>query len=776
MTRRPGYKAPTILKTTLNVAVVGFGLQLSPSFAQSPAAAPGMLPAVTVDAPNRTRPSARAVRRPQSAAPARSAARRNPGAALPVADTGRATSAGERANGPVTGYLATRSATGTKTDTPLLETPQAISIVTRDQIQAQGAQTVMEALHYTPAVSLEAFNTGAFFDNVKIRGFSAPTYVDGLRVPTDGALFAVPRFETYGLERIEVLKGPSSGLYGQSDPGGLLNLVSKRPRATPHYEIEGTFGSYDRFQGAFDIGGPVDKNGEVLYRIVGLARQSDTQTNFVQDNKLFIAPSLTWRPSIDTSFTLLSHYQKIDNQGYQQYVPGQATLLPNPFGRLSRSTYLGEPGHDRYKLEQASVGYAFEHRLDNNLQVRQNLRYLEITNDMVAMRGDALVADRFFLRTPIHVDARARNLAIDNQLQADFSTGPLIHKVLAGFDFLDTRSSNLSKLASSLALYSPIDIFNPVYGGPIAPVSALTDFINIHTTQQQAGLYLQDQVKLDRWTLSLTGRQDWASTENVSTGFVPLPGTYRRSDGASTGRVGLNYLFDTGLSPYANYSTSFVPNSGVSMQGVSFKPTTGEGKEIGLKFMPTGTNLMVTAALFEINQDNVVTADPVNPLFNIQTDAARVRGFELEARGNVTREFEIVAGYSALKPEVTKSVAGNVGKYLPNVNLDQASFWGKYTWYDGGLAGFGLGAGVRYVGESYGDAANTIHIPSYTLFDATVSYDLAYARPHLKGWKAQVNATNIANTYYVSSCQTALAYCGLGTGRTVLGTLRYAWN
>lgn len=764
----------TAISEALAVAIVGFGLQGSPAWAQSSQPSSGTsLPAVTVDAPGGPRPVTRAVRRSRSPAAVRGAARRNPtGASVVQASPGGAV--GERANGPVTGYLATRSATGTKTDTPLLETPQAISIVTRDQIQAQGAQTVMEALHYTPAVSLESYNDNAFFDAVKIRGFDAPRYLDGLRIPTDSSAFAVPRIETYGLERIEVLKGPSSGLYGQSEPGGLLSMISKRPQARAHYEVNGTFGSFDRFQGAFDIGGPIDKNGEVLYRLVGLARQSDTQTNLVQDNRLFIAPSLTWRPSIDTSFTLLSHYQKIDNKGYQQYVPAEVTLFPNPAGRLSRSTYLGEPGHDRIVLEQSSVGYEFAHRFDNNLQFRQNLRYMEVSNDMVAMRGDAFVAPRTFFRTPILVNTKANNLAIDNQLQADFRTGVLTHKVLAGFDYLNTRADNNSKFGAPI---SPIDVFNPVYGGPLPPVSSLFQAINFDSKLGQAGIYLQDQVKLDRWTLSLTGRQDWASNNVVSpSGFFPPPGKYQNSDSASTGRVGLNYLFDIGFAPYANYSTSFVPNAGATATGTTFKPTTGEGKEIGIKFMPRGTNLMFTAAVFDIQQNDVLTSNPSNPFYSVQTDSARVRGIEFELRGNVTREFEVVGGYSRLDPKVTSSIAGNTGKYLPNVNLDQASLWGKYTWYDGKLAGFGLGGGVRNVGENYGDSRNTIIIPSYTVFDAAISYDFAYMRPDLKGLRAQVNVTNLADTYYVTSCQSGLPYCGLGLGRSVLGTLTYAWK
>lgn len=756
------------MRSALGAAILGGACQATPSFAQSsepPAEKQSAttLPEVKVAA-RRARP-----RRPARVVPAPALVPAQP---VPA-------QAGERATGPVVGYSARQSATGTKTDTPLLETPQSISVVTKDQIRDQGAQSVQDALQYTPGVSLQGYGANAFFDGFKVRGFDAPQYLDGLRLPKDGISFAMPKIETYGLERLEVLKGPSSGLYGQTDPGGFINMISKRPTATPHYDVEGTFGSFNRIQGAFDIGGPIDKNGEFLYRLVGLARQSDTQTDFVQDNKLFIAPSLTWRPTTDTSFTILSHYQKIDNKGYQQYVPGNVSFLPNPNGRVPYSRYIGEPGLDGYKLEQAAIGYEFEHRFDNNLQFRQNFRYLEVSNDLQSVRSEGMVplSNSFVNRTYNYVSSKAQNLTLDNQLQADFRTGMLTHKVLVGFDYLHQTGS--SDYRSSYIL--PINAYNPVYGAsPIPPASSLIPGMLLNNKIDQAGLYAQDQIKLDRWTLSLTGRQDFVNTETISSSPSPFAyppvGAYRRSDSAQTGRVGLNYLFDFGLSPYANYSTSFVPNANASQSGQAFKPTTGEGWEAGMKFQPIGTNLLVTAAYFDIRQNNVLTADPGNPLYSVQTDAVHSTGVELEARGNITRELEIIAGYTHTDAKITASAVGAQGKYVNGVPIDQASLWAKYTWHDGPLAGLGLGAGVRYVGESYGDLYNTFVLPDYTLFDASVNYDFAYARPDLKGWSAQVTAKNLTNRYYVASCLTGLAYCGLGTARTVLGTLKYSWN
>lgn len=756
---------------------------LSTAIPLNHAVAQTALAPVTVDAPKQQ--AARQAQPARRATRSQIASRRavTPAQQQPIEPGARAASA-ERANGPVQGYLASRSGTGTKTDSPILTTPQSISVVTKDQISAQGAQSIVEALRYTPGVTLDTFGATTFFDSMKLRGFEAPRYLDGLRLPVDpGTQFAYPRIEPYGLERLEVLRGPSASLYGQTDPGGLINMVSKRPTDTRQNEIVGVLGSFNKFQGAFDTSGPLDKSGEFLYRVVGLARSTDGQQDFVHENRYYIAPSLTWRPTSDTSFTVLSHYQKSDNKGWQQYVPGGASLLPNPLGHVPYGRYLGEPGVDGYQLNQWSLGYAFEHRFDNNLQFRSNFRYLEATNNLTGVRSEGffgvpfsatgVLADfRTGPRSINYVNSAVQNAALDNQVQADFATGPLIHKVLVGFDYQHQTATSNYKFSP----IAPIDVFSPTYGAFLPPPGSLAAFIDTDTTLKQAGLYAQDQIKLDRWTLTLTGREDWAQATTVSRGGFPAPGTYFQSDKASTGRVGLSYLFDVGLSPYVNYSTSFLPTSGVDAFGNPFKPTTGEGGEIGIKFRPVGSNLMLTAAVFDTTQRNVLTPDPTNINVSVQTGAVRNRGFEFEARGNVTRELEIVAGYSKYDPRVINANDGTVGKYLLNTALDQASLWAKYTWLDGPVAGLGIGGGVRYVGESYADSFNTILIPDYTLFDATVSFDFKYLRPDLKGWSVQVNATNLTNKYYVASCVTSAAYCGLGAARTVLGTVKYAWN
>ncbi len=751
--------------------------------AQSPQAT---LPAVTVDAP-KPQVKRRAASRPS--ARARSTSRnvaRNRGTEQ-AAQTNPANGRGavERANGPVNGYVANRSATGTKTDSPILTTPQSISVVTQDQIAAQQAQSMNEALRYTPGVITELYGASSVSNDVKIRGFLAPRYLDGLRLPVDPIVtFAQTRIEPWNLERIEVLKGPSSGLYGETSPGGLVNMVSKRPTPYRQNQVELQTGSDGRAQGAFDFSGPIDQNKEFLYRIVGLGRLSDTPIDFNSENRTFIAPSFTWQPTKDTSFTVLASYTRDRLKGQpQQYVPAVGTLFPSSLGRIPYNRYLGEPNFDRTNGESAMVGYTFEHRLNDMFQFRQNLRLADVKSDVLSLRnetGDPSASGGVILRSGNLVHARSQSITLDNQLQADFMTGPLTHKVLFGVDYLQAKSSAFYSYSGFVfngvpigTLY-PLNAYNPVYGLVNPNPATFTPSMNQKSDQSQVGVYLQDEIKFDRFTLALTGRHDnWqADTTNYLVAGNPV---IHQNNDAWTGRAGLSYLFDNGLSPYVSYSTSFEPIVGFSRSG-SLKPTSGEGKEIGVKFKPTGVNALFTLAAFENTQQNVLTTDPTNPFLSGQIGEVRVRGIEFDVRASLSNEIDIVGGYTHLRPVVTSSLEGNIGKEVVNIPRDYASLWAFYNFRSGPAAGFGVGLGARYIGESFGDAANTMVIPGYGLMDAAVSYDFSYLGKQYDGLKLQVNATNLFDKYYVSTCFTGAAYCALGAPRKVLATLKYSWN
>ncbi|WP_398482494.1 TonB-dependent siderophore receptor [Tardiphaga sp.] len=758
------------------------------------------LPSVTVDAPAartvRAAPKQRAAR---TAAPARRAAVTPP----PAVEA----SARETARGPVRGIVASRTSTGSKTDSSILATPQSISVVTREQIQQQGARTVAEALRYEPGVISES-RVGDRFDNVFIRGFGgfggAANYLhfwDGLRLPR-GVSYAMPSVDPFLLERVEILRGPASVLYGQNNLGGMVNLISKNPTATPQGEIFTRFGNNNRVEGGFDVSGPLTKDGDLMYRLIGLGRHTDTDVNNTTSERQMIAPTITWRPSQDTSLTVRASYTK-DPSSYQpNWLPALGTLQTNPNGQIPRNFFSAHPNLNTYSREQTSVGYEFEHHFNETWAVRQNFRYMEVTSDFKAAPvsnsapfgagstcGAGTTANLCLVRTTTNYLEQLKAAAIDNQAEAKFVTGWLEHTVLMGLDY--QKSSATARFGNGTA--TNINYLNPNYGTVTVPPLTTQTVID----REQAGLYLQDQVRIGKLNVVAGVRHDWSNGSNqqstIASGAVTS--TIRPSDQATTWRVGATYLFDNGFAPYASYSTSFEPSVtvGTDYTGTAFKPTTGEQYEVGLKYQPIGMNGFFMLSYFDITQSNVLTTDTARvstafPLCTaasgycqIQQGEVRSKGIELSGKITLQPGLDVIAAYSHTDIDITKStqiVSGISlqGKKPVGAAADTASLWMDYTFQSGPLAGFGFGGGVRYVGSSYGDNINSaaMIVPAYTLGDLAAHYDLAGASPQLKGWKLAVNMTNITDKTYVSGCASS-AQCFYGNGRTTLGTVRYQW-
>jgi iron complex outermembrane receptor protein len=679
---------------------------------------------------------------------------------------------GERANGPVNGYVARRSASATKTDTPLIETPQSVTVVTRDQMDDQGVQSVSQALRYSASVLGETRLSTGRYDSVFIRGFGGAgsgagfvNNLDGLRL-LRGYNFLVPTIEPWGLERVEVLRGPASVVFGQVKPGGLINMISKRPRDVAHGEIQLQVGSFERRQLAFDFGGPVTADKTVLYRIVGLGRAADTQVDFTKEERLYIAPSVTFQPNAATSLTVLASFQRDPETGFYGFMPSVGTVLPNRNGRIRSNLFPGEPSYEGYSRNHLTAGYAFEHRFNDVFSFRQNVRYsdLESRNRTVALAS--LGADqRTATRRVTASNEKATTFGIDNQLQADFRTGPLTHKVLFGVDGYWSDSTAFTGAGGTV---QPLNLFNPVYGRRPFAVPAVP---GVKNESQHYGIYLQDEIKIDRLSIVLGGRFDHAMsrTRNLTNGVLT-----KQDDFANTGRVALMYNFDNGFAPYASYSTSFDPQTGATFAQTPFKPTEGEQYEVGFKYQPPGSSAFLQAAVYELTQTNVPTADPRNPGFQIQTGEVRARGVEVEARATLFDNLDLVAAYAYTDAEVTKSTGVDFGKRPPVVPRHMASLWAHYTFKTGLFSGLGLGAGVRYVGKGAGDAGNTFFTDDYTLVDAAISYDLGAANAAMKGWKVQVNAQNLFDKEYVAGCY-GTVQCSFGLRRTVLATLSYRW-
>lgn len=681
---------------------------------------------------------------------------------------------GETAWGPVQGYVATRSATGSKTDAPIIEIPQTINVVTADQMKAQGAQSVSEALRYTPGVRSEGYGAASPFDvYTQVRGFRTDLYLDGLRLPTGGIEgTASGVVDPWALERLEVLKGPASGLYGQAGPGGIINMVTKRPTGTPVREVQVQGGSFGRVQGAFDFGGPIDEGGQFLYRVTGLARSSGTQLDFAEDDRAFIAPALTWRPNNDTSLTVLGMYQR--DRGvwsYFNYMPAVGSLYDFDGRKIATNRYLGEPNFNRLKRDQASVGYEFQHRFNDTLSFKQNLRFSDtdfFTRGVITGRS-YLSGNGEINRGGIQVQNRASAFAIDNQFKIDVATGPLIHDAVVGLDYRRETSSDLFTTGSA----PPLNVFNPQYNSGPVTVDDFT-LTNYESILDQVGVYAQDRIKFGQWIATLGGRYDRAKStlDNAVTSFAPASRN-DQNDGAFTGRAGLTYLFESGIAPYVSYATSFQPETGLdSITGSAFKPSEGKQFEAGIKYQPTGTKTLITVAAFDLTQTNRITSDAL--FQRRQIGEVNVKGIEVEAKAEVLQNFNVIASYAYLDHKITESAnPAEVGRKLFSTPNHQASLWGDYGFATGPLSGLTIGAGARYVGATT-DLSNKLDVPAVTLFDARVKFDLEKISSRLAGASLAVSATNVFDKIYVSQCD-GDTMCTYGTRRAILATLNYKW-
>jgi iron complex outermembrane receptor protein len=670
---------------------------------------------------------------------------------------------GEAAKGPVDGYVATRSATGSKTDTPLIETPQSISVITRDQLDDRDVQTFSEALRYTPGIIAEPYGFEPRLSFLTLRGFDSATtglFRDGLLLANPGYVVTYNP-EPWGAERIEVPRGPASVLYGQGSPGGLVNYVSKRPTDAFFAEVGVEGGSHERKQGRFDVGGRLVESGALTFRLTGLLRDAETQLDFVEDDRQFLAPALTWRAGPDTTFTFLASYQQDDTKN-SQAVPAAGSLFGNPNGKIPRSRYTGSLDVDDYDRTEYSLGYEVEHRVSDKIAFRQNARVNTVDlNDIVVYTTGVLADQRTITRSVFASSGELAGWTVDTQLQTDIDHRLANHSLLWGVDFqrLDLRSKQ------SIGAAANLDVFSPDYS---AATTIPAPFKDDDTAQTQIGFYLQDQIHIgEHWVVTLGGRYDVASTETESRLFGTLT---EQDDEAFTGRAGVVYLFDFGLAPYASYSESFLPAIGTDASGRPFDPELGRQYEVGAKYQPSGYDSFITVALFELTRKDFLQTDPASFL-QVQTGEVRSRGIEMEGVASFDFGLDITASLTWMDLEVTESATPGQAGMRPTFSPERyASLWADYTVPTGMLAGLGVGAGVRYIGENYGDALNTLEIPSYTLFDAALHYDW-------NGLRLGLHAHNLFDKEFVGSCyfRGTSALCTYGESRAVRVSLDYRW-
>lgn len=669
----------------------------------------------------------------------------------------------ENPTAPVTGFVAKRALSATKTDTPLIETPQAISVITRDQMEAQGVQTLRQVTAYTAGAVSNYFDSRG--DTFKARGGDVTQYLDGM-VRFIG-YWNDTRPDPYTLERVEFLRGPSSVLYGQGSVGGVLNLTSKRPQAETQREVQVQLGSNARKQIAADMTGKLTQDGEWLYRLVAVGRDSDTQVDHVRDDRVVIAPTVTWKPSAATSLTLQLTHQKDKSGSLIGFFPWQGTQLPNRYGQIPTNTFISEPGWDRYNSESTSWGYLFSHQIDSAWTVRQNLRrsvsdvdYRTLYTSFAANAALGRPArpvfnadNRTVLRDASWTLGNARMLLVDTQVEGKLRWGETEHTVLGGLDVQRNHWGQQSWRAVAPA----IDVYNPVYGNFTAPsASALARVPSVE--QRQLGFYAQDQIKWGRWTATLGLRHDNAKSDTEGRPAAAV------NDKAWSKRAGVTYQMDGGWAPYAGYSESFQPLGGANAYGTPFKPQRGEQWEAGVKWQPPGQGISAFAAVYQLREKNRKTTDPTNPLNSLQIGEVKVKGFETEVQASLARQWDFTVGYAFTDAKISRSNTGDQGLPVASTPRHTASAWLSHRFASEGRGGWTVGAGVRYTGSQW-SGTSAISTPAATLADAMVAYDAG-------DWRVAFNVVNLADKVHITQCL-ARGDCFYGQARTYTLTSTY---
>lgn len=699
----------------------------------------------------------------------------------------------ESAWGPAATIAARQSATGTKTDTPIQKVPQSISVVTAEEMALHQPKSVKEALSYTPGVAVGTRGASNTYDYLIIRGFAADgqsqnNYLNGLKL--QGNFYNDAVIDPYMLERAEIMRGPVSVLYGKSSPGGLLNMVSKRPTTEPLKEVQFKAGTDSLFQTGFDFSDALDDDGVYSYRLTGLARSANAQQKGSEEQRYAIAPAFTWRPDDKTNFTFLSYFQNEPETGYYGWLPKEGTVEPLPNGKRLPTDFNEGAKNNTYSRNEKMIGYSFDHEFNDTFTVRQNLRFAQNKVSQKSVYGYGMCSDPLYTKYQEALKAspclsipqsqwghtltrqyvidneKLENFSVDTQLQSKFATGSVDHTLLTGVDFMRMRN-DIDSWFGYAGSVAPSDIYNldrsdfdfGAHPNPSGPYRVLLK-------QKQTGLYVQDQAQWDKVLVTLGGRYDWADQSSFNRDYGNKS---ERDDKEFTWRGGVNYLFDNGVTPYFSYSESFEPASQTDANGDLFAPSKGKQYEVGVKYVPEDRPIVVTGALYQLTKTNNLMADPNGSLFSVEGGEIRARGVELEAKAALSASVNVVGSYTYTDAEYTTDTTykGNTPAQVPK---HMASLWADYTFFDGPLSGLTLGTGGRYTGSSYGDPANSFKVGSYTVVDALVRYDLA--RVGMAGSNVALHVNNLFDREYVASCFNTYG-CFWGAERQVVATATF---
>lgn len=656
----------------------------------------------------------------------------------------------------------TVSASALKVETPLAETPRSVSVINEEQLSVQQPTKLDEALRYQAGVMTQLYGSDNNTDWFKIRGFDAATYLDGNRLFNTG--YYGWNIEPYGLEQIEVLKGPASLLYGEAPPGGVVNAVSKKPGYMEGGEFEIKGGSRNLQQIGIDATNFLDEDGDVRFRLVAMMNSQDGVLDGTYNDRVYLAPSLAWDISPDTTLTFLASWQQDDGVPTAGFFPAYGTLIDTPQGKIDPSVNYGEPDYDKNKSNQYSVGYELEHHFNDVWQFKQNTRYAytDLLLRSTYAFGSESSAD--LGRGIVYRDGSTQMLSMDNQFIANWDMGNTSNITLLGVDVQQFKNDSME--ADDWGPYGGttpnIDAFHPQHGN-IVPIDDRAT--PVHIKKEQLGIYAQQQVKFNEKLIAkFGGRYDIVRLQNDTQATSTHEDIHNDNLSLSGG---LMYLTDFGLSPYVSYSESFEVIASVDANtGKAYKPLEGQQTEAGFKYEPSFMNGYVNIAWFNLTQKNGLVYDPTTAQ-QTQTQELTSQGVELESVTQVTKSLLARANYTYTDASSDDGFGNEERTAL--IPRHMASGWLEYDFSDLGLDSFVLGAGARYMGSSVGhtsDSSGTLNVPSVTLFDAMARYDIT------KKWRAQVNVNNLTNKEYVASCD---YYCYYGEEMSATATLNYRW-
>jgi iron complex outermembrane recepter protein len=656
------------------------------------------------------------------------------------------------------GYNPSSASVGTRTDTPLRDIPQSIQVVPRQVIEDQQAQRLDEVLRNVPGTAQGADQPLNFSTSFFIRGFNSSTNIlrNGLADYTLQNL----GYDAANIERVEVLRGPTSVLYGQAGGpfggfGGSVNLVTEQPLSDPYYQVEGSIGNFGFYRGALDLSGPLNDDETVLYRLNASAQRSESFIDFFEAERYFIAPVLTWLISDQTEITVDAQYISF-SQPFQFGLPAVGTVLPNPNGEIPRDRNVSEPTDNTYG-EAYRIGYDFEHRFSEDWQLRNafNASFVDIIRDAYTYPLSLEADNRTLTRGLGFFDNDLRSYNLDTFVVGEFATGRINHQLVTGV--------NLSKVEyGGLFINRPaasIDIFDPVYGQPPGDIDSESDS---DITLDSVGVYVQDLIAVTdnlkillggRFDITNQNREEFTATDTVETS---------QQDEAFSPRLGLVYQPIPAISLYASYGRAF--QQVVDNQRI-FDPERATQYEVGVRADITD-RLSANLALYRLTRSNVLTPDPEDLNFSIQTGEQRSQGIELDISGEILPGWNIIAGYAYTDAQVTEDNTFEVGNRLNNIPEHSANLWTTYEIQSGDFAGLGFGLGLFFVGDRFGDTQNTFELPSYLRTDAAIFY----RRERLR---AAINIKNLFDIEYFEATQQNITRVYQGNPITVEATVSW---